>query len=270
MTVTVLIPARYASSRFPGKPLVRLRGAGGEEKTLIRRTWEAAGAVNGVDRVAIATDDDRIAEEAAAMGAEVVMTSADCRNGTERCADALGGGTFRETVGSDIVINFQGDAPLTPAWFVEALIQAMKDDPDLQVATPILRCDERALRGFVEDRKAGRVGATTVVFGPGRDAIYFSKEVIPYTGDTQDSIGKAVVYHHVGIYAYRPAALSAYAAWSEGWLERAEGLEQLRFLENGWPVRCVEVESRGAHFWELNNPVDVERIEAVLAERGTP
>ncbi|MEN8842010.1 MAG: 3-deoxy-manno-octulosonate cytidylyltransferase, partial [Octadecabacter sp.] len=113
MSVLVVIPARYASTRYPGKPLVKLRGASGDAKSLIQRSWEAAQEVQGADRVVVATDDDRIKDAAEAFGAEVVMTSTEWQNGTERCAealDALGGGY-------DIVVNLQGDAPLTPAWF---------------------------------------------------------------------------------------------------------------------------------------------------------
>ena len=266
MRVTILIPARYASSRYPGKPLALLRGATGIAKTLVERSWDAASAVAGVDRVAIATDDDRIADAARSFGAEVAMTSPDCANGTERCAEAL----EPDAADDDIIVNLQGDAPLTPPWFVEALIEAMRADPACTVATPVLRCDARALAGFIEDRRAGRVGGTTAVFDRNAIALYFSKEVVPYTPRVDEDGDMAPVFHHVGVYAYRPAALRAYRGWQAGPLEQAEGLEQLRFLENGWPVRCVEVAARGAHFWELNNPVDVARIEAVLAERGTP
>lgn len=262
MSVAILIPARYASSRYPGKPLAPLTGATGEDRTLIRRSWDAAMAVAGVDRVAVATDDDRIADHARGFGAEVIMTSSAARNGTERCAEALA-----EAPEAEIIVNLQGDAPLTPPWFVEGLIDAMRADPARQMATPVLKCDDAGLRGFQEDRKAGRVGGTTAVLRPTGEALYFSKEVLPYTeagwrGATPD------VWHHVGVYAYRPAALRAYMQWPEGALERREGLEQLRFLENGHPVHCVEVDARGATFWELNNPEDRPRIEAALADRG--
>ncbi|MGR3571486.1 3-deoxy-manno-octulosonate cytidylyltransferase [Brevirhabdus sp.] len=266
MPVLIVIPARYASSRYPGKPLVALRGAGGAARTLIRRSWDAAMGVAGVDRVVVATDDDRIRDAAQGFGAEVVMTSPDCANGTERCAQAhavLGGGY-------DIVVNLQGDAPLTPAWFVEDLIAAMHGDADAALATPVLRCDGRALNGFLQDRKAGRVGGTTAVFDSRGRALYFSKEVIPFTADTYDAMAPTPVYHHVGVYAYRPAALEAYASWAPGPLEALEGLEQLRFLEQGRPVLCVEVDARGRQFWELNNPQDVPRIEAMMAEQNMP
>ena len=262
MKTLVAIPARYASTRYPGKPLVSLKGPDGE-KTLIRRSWEAATSVQGIDRVVVATDDSRIAEHARAFGAEVVMTSSDARNGTERCAEVAA-----QLPGYDIVVNLQGDAPLTPAWFVEHLIAGRAADPQADIATPVLRCDGRAVAGFLNDRRNGRVGGTTAVFGTGGRALYFSKEVIPYTGRDYAPDEPTPVFHHVGVYAYRPAALMAYPTWPVGPLETLEGLEQLRFLENGRPVLCVEVEAKGRQFWELNNPSDVAIIERMLAEAG--
>ena len=135
MSVLIVIPARYASQRYPGKPLVALTGASGRTQTLIERSWRAAMAVSGVDRVVVSTDDARIKEAAEAFGAEVVMTSEACRNGTERCAETLevlGGGY-------EIVVNLQGDAPLTPAWFVEGLVEGLRAAPDADIATPVLR-----------------------------------------------------------------------------------------------------------------------------------
>lgn len=262
MSVLIVIPARFASSRYPGKPLVGLRGATGEARSLIRRSWDAAMGVSGVDRVVVATDDDRIRDHAEGFGAEVVMTSPDCRNGTERCAEAV------ENLGlsPEIVVNLQGDAPLTPAWFVEDLIAGLRAAPDAEVATPVLRCTGRMRADLIADRHAGRVGGTTAVFGQDRQALYFSKEVIPFAAAAFDDDAPSPVFHHVGVYAYRPAALSAYRHWPEGALERLEGLEQLRFLEQGRRVLCVEVQSRGRQFWELNNPEDVPRLEQMLAQ----
>jgi 3-deoxy-manno-octulosonate cytidylyltransferase (CMP-KDO synthetase) len=263
MSVLLVIPARYASTRYPGKPLVELTGATGEARSLIRRSWDAAMQVRDIDRVVVATDDERIAAASAAFGAEVVMTSERHRNGTERCAEvaqALGG--------YDIVVNLQGDAPLTPPWFVSALVAAMQAEPARQVATPVLRCDAAALAGFLEDRRHGRVGATTAVFDRTGRGLYFSKEVVPYTGRPLDEAETIPVFHHVGVYAYRRSALAAYPGWPVGPLETWEGLEQLRFMENGVPVQCVEVTAQGRAFWELNNPTDVPRIEAILQELG--
>jgi len=258
MKVLIAIPARFASQRYPGKPLVPLTGATGEARSLIQRSWEAAGQVAGVAQVVVATDDDKIRDAARGFGAEVVMTSSDCRNGTERCAEAAG----RLKPDFDLVVNLQGDAPLTPPWFVEALIDAMASDPSVLVATPVLKTSTQMCEDLRDDRKLGRVGATTAVFDRGGDALYFSKEVIPFADQG------AQVFHHVGVYAYRPEALARYMTLDPGRLELIEGLEQLRFVENKIAVRCVEVDDRGHPFWELNNPEDVPKIEEMMARIG--
>ncbi|MES0862069.1 manno-octulosonate cytidylyltransferase [Ruegeria sp. SCPT10] len=264
MSVLIAIPARYASTRYPGKPLVPLTGATGKAMTLIERSWRAACSVSGVDQVVVATDDDRIRNAAEGFGAEVVMTSETCQNGTERCAEAhavLGGGY-------DIIVNLQGDAPLTPHWFVEDLITGLRAAPGAGVATPVLRCDGDALNSLLNDRKHGRVGGTTAVFARDNSAMYFSKEVVPFTSDTFAGDTPTPVFHHVGVYAYRPDALAAYPGWPIGPLEQLEGLEQLRFMENGRKVLCVEVGAKGRQFWELNNPQDVPKIEEMMASMG--
>ena len=263
MSVTIIIPARFASTRYPGKPLVPLTGATGVGRSLIARSWDCAQAVTGADRVVVATDDARIADHCAQIGAEVVMTPESCRNGTERCAAAAGVMGLGDT---DIVVNLQGDAPLTPPSFVEALIAEMA--AGAEVATPVLRLDAGGLASFRQDRAAGAVGGTTAVFDTAMQAMYFSKEVVPYTGRDYADGEEIPVFHHVGVYAYRGRSLTAYAAWPEGRLEELEGLEQLRFMENGMPVTCTLVEAEGRAFWELNNPVDVPRIEAILKAQG--
>lgn len=192
------------------------------------------------------------------------MTSSDCQNGTERCAEAhaaLGGGY-------EIVVNLQGDAPLTPHWFVEELVRGLRAAPAAGTATPVLRCDGSALSSLLADRQAGRVGGTTAVFAADHRALYFSKEVIPFTATSYEPASATPVFHHVGVYAYRADALARYPAWPIGPLERLEGLEQLRFMEQGQNVLCVEVEAHGRQFWELNNPEDVPKIEAMMADMG--
>ena len=265
MDAAIIIPARYASTRYPGKPLATLRGASGVGRTLIERSVMAARAAsNGAIPIYVATDDARIADEAARIGADVILTSEGCRNGTERVAEAV----TTAGITADIIVNLQGDAPLTPAHFVTALIDAMRADPSLQMATPALRCDAETVVNLLADRAAGRVGATTVVASHAGDALYFSKEVIPFTNGKGVVDGVVPVFHHVGVYAYRRAALDAYGTWAPGPLETLEGLEQLRFLENGHRVRLVEVQAPGAVFWELNNPSDVPLIEGYLARMG--
>jgi len=129
------------------------------------------------------------------------------------------------------------------------------------VATPVLNCDAETFSHFVKDRSEGRVGGTTAVFDAAMRALYFSKEVLPYSDPGTHDEAHRFVYHHVGVYAYRKTALVSYPLMEKRPLEKLEGLEQLRFLENGHTVLCVPVDARGESFWELNNPVDVKRIE---------
>lgn len=263
MNVAILIPARFQSSRYPGKPLVELRGASGVAKPLIQRSHEAALRIAGAGSVHVVTDDLRIADQAAAFGASVIMTSAECRNGTERCAEAL-----QHLDGPDLVVNLQGDALLTPPGFVEALVEHMRGDSEVQVATPAMRLRSGEVRALQAEEAAGRVGGTTVVAGAGGRALYFSKRLIPHLPDGALDGEMAPVRLHVGVYAYRPEALAAYAATPVSELEMLEGLEQLRFLVAGIPIAVVEVETPPFELRELNNPEDVEAIEAALAAAG--
>lgn len=260
----IVIPARYASSRYPGKPLARIRGAGGTERTLIERSWRAACAIPGIERVVVATDDQRIAEEARRFGADVAITPADCRNGTERCAATI---AQLETP-PDMVVNFQGDAPLTPDWVVGKLVERMVADPRLSVCTPAVTCSPSLLDTLLADQAAGRVGGTTVVFDADLDALYFSKRVIPYVPVGQAAAASAEVHMHMGVYAYRPEALSAYVTTSPSRLEELEGLEQLRFLHCGIRIGIVLCRSPDWDVIELNNPEDLPLIEAILEARG--
>lgn len=262
MTAAILIPARYASTRFPGKPLVELRGADGAPKPLIQRSWEAAMAVQGIASVHIATDDDRIADSARIFGANVIMTTSECANGTERCASALS--ALPSEV--DIVINLQGDAPLTPPHFIDALLSSIRAGASM--ATPALHAAGKLHRRLLADQEAGRVGGTTVVCNQASQALYFSKSVVPHVPKARIGDPNVPIYVHIGAYAYSRDALTAYAAGEATVLEELEGLEQLRFLDLGIPVRVVEVDGRGYDIWELNNPEDVPLIESALARRG--
>jgi 3-deoxy-manno-octulosonate cytidylyltransferase (CMP-KDO synthetase) len=263
-SVAIIVPARFASSRYPGKPLVAIRGASGVAKPLIQRSWEAAIAAADGARVIVATDDDRIADLARGFGAEVMMTPETCANGTERCAAVLD----RLDPAVEIVVNLQGDALLTPPWFLTALIAALRADPDADVATPAIRATPDVHRRLLADQAAGRVGGTTVATAASEQALYFTKAVIPHVPDAAIGDPTLPVFLHVGVYAYRRAALLRYATQAESALERLEGLEQLRFLDGGVPVRVVPVDPRGCDLWELNNPIDLAPIEAALAARG--
>ncbi|MGH6784467.1 MAG: 3-deoxy-manno-octulosonate cytidylyltransferase [Sphingomicrobium sp.] len=263
MSNVILIPARFQSSRFPGKPLVELKGAGGAAKPLIQRSYEAAKRIAGVDQVFVVTDDERIAEACGSFGAGVIMTSGECRNGTERCAEALA-----QLNQPDLVVNFQGDALLTPPGFVEALIARMGDDSDVLVATPAIRLRSAEVRALLAEEAAGRVGGTSVVSDGAGHALYFSKRLIPHLPAGALARDMAPVLLHVGVYAYRREALERYVAAPVSDLEQLEGLEQLRFLVEGVKLAVVEVAAPRFALRELNNPEDVAPIEQALAEAG--
>lgn len=262
--VAVVIPARYASSRYPAKPLALLKGAGGIAKPLIQRSHEAALLAVSADNLWVATDDARIAGAVADFGGRAIMTPEACANGTERVAAALDD----LPRAAQIIVNFQGDALLTPPAMVIALVAHMREHPDCAVATVGVRCSRSAYRHLVDDQAAGRVGGTTVVTDAAGHALYFSKRVLPHItpGDAREQAPPVLL--HLGLYAYRREALARYAALPPCELERIEGLEQLRFLYHDIPVAVVRAKPPGWDAIELNNPSDVEPVEAILAARG--
>lgn len=255
MKKIVVIPARYQSTRFPGKPLAKINGV---EAILL--TYQAAEKIAGLDDIYVATDDERIKSVCEGYGARVIMTSSECHNGTERVAEAVIKINLDD---DDIVINLQGDAPLTPSWFVDAIIHKLGSTPDADMVTPVIRCDNESYIRFITDRKNNRVGATTVVFDKTGRAMYFSKEVIPYVSCI-DRLATTPVFHHAGVYGYKVRALKTYTEMGYGPLEKAEQLEQLRFIENNKNVFVVEVDVKGMGFWELNNPGDISIIEEMI------
>lgn len=260
----IIIPARFASTRYPGKPLVMLKGAAGKRKSLIQRSWECASAVQGPSGVWVATDDDRIAEEVERFGGKVVMTAPDCLNGTERCADALA----RIGPVPDVIVNLQGDAPLSPPTVVNKLVDRLVEDHAAAMATPVVRCSQSVYDHLVADAAAGRVGGTTAVFDRSSRALYFSKRILPYVPNGARAEDFVPVHLHLGLYAYRPDALDAYRRAPPSLLEELEGLEQLRFLHLSLPVSVVQLDPLSWDSIELNNPSDLPAIERVLAERG--
>jgi 3-deoxy-manno-octulosonate cytidylyltransferase (CMP-KDO synthetase) len=262
----IIIPARLASTRFPKKPLAPLKGADGVSRPALAYTWDAGMAAArrlGPDTLcAVATDDAGIAEYAENAGMNVVMTPMDCRNGTERCAAALAvlGEAF------DLVVNLQGDAPLTPAGLVAAVVERLESDPGLAMATVAVPASHAVLGHLQADAAAGRVGGTTVVCNRAGRALYFSKSIIPYVAP--GAAPRESVLLHLGLYAYRPDALALYAAREPAPLEEQEGLEQLRFLDAGLPVGVAVCAPPAWEMIELNNPTDVPLIEAQLAARA--
>jgi 3-deoxy-manno-octulosonate cytidylyltransferase (CMP-KDO synthetase) len=264
--IAIIVPARLASTRFPAKPLASIRGADGIVRPAIAYTWAAAkaaaAALQGTIECAVATDDARIADVCRSMGMAVVMTPATCLNGTERCASAL-----TSLAGHpDIVVNLQGDAPLTPASMVAAVVDHLVANPDRAMATAVVPATPAVLAHLHTDAAAGRVGGTTAVCTQAGRALYFSKSIIPHV--SPGTAPAEPVLLHVGVYAYRPAALSAYVAAGPAPLELQEGLEQLRFLEAGLQVGIARCDAPAWTMIELNNPTDVPLIEAELLRRA--
>lgn len=255
----MLVPARYGSKRFPGKPLAPLTGRHGEQRPLLERTWRAASA-DGFLAVHVLTDDRRVADCAAGFGAEVLMTPVSCRNGTERCAAALP----HLPKDIEIVVNVQGDSPLTPPGVASHLAAHLAAFPDADVATPVFAAPRAVRERMVADAEAGRVGGTSAVFDHAGRALYFSKRLLPYGVENDPGLP---LFLHLGIYAYRREALAKYPQLPVSRLEMTEGLEQLRFLDAGMRIDTVEIEPLD-DFWEVNNPEDVPIVERALAARG--
>jgi 3-deoxy-manno-octulosonate cytidylyltransferase (CMP-KDO synthetase) len=254
----IVIPARFASTRYPGKPLEMLRGAGGVARPLIEWSWRAAMRAADLAEVVVATDDQRIAATVAGFGGTVVMTSSTACNGTERCTEALAGLDQLP----NLVINLQGDSPLIRRGDVAALIDHMRES-GAAMSTAFMTCDEQTERRLLEEDRAGRVGGTTLVTDLAGRALYFSKRVIPFRHGREPALKL-----HLGLYAYTPAVLGAYVRWGASPLELAEGLEQLRFLENGIAIDTVEVPPAASGFWEVNHREDMAIVEAALATMG--
>ncbi|MBP6441363.1 MAG: 3-deoxy-manno-octulosonate cytidylyltransferase [Sphingorhabdus sp.] len=264
-TVAIVIPARYQSSRYPGKPLASVTGFTGISKPLIQRSYEAALTVHGAASVHIATDSEEIRAVAEGFGADVILTSSSCENGTARCAAAI---SQRPDIDADIIVNWQGDALLTPSYFIEALIAHLRRAPNAMVATPAIRCGREHYAKLVAEDRAGRVGGTSVVFGERGQALYFSKRLIPYLSAEKQAEAFPFAFLHIGVYAYRREALLRYNNLAISAIEELEGLEQLRFLHHQIPVDVVEVQAPDWEIWELNNPSDLAPIENALKIMG--
>ncbi|MER9177568.1 3-deoxy-manno-octulosonate cytidylyltransferase [Mesorhizobium sp. M0955] len=252
---TIIIPARYGSTRFPGKPLVELNG-----KAAILHTIDVARKVGGVDGVYVATDDERISAAVEGYGCTALFTNAGLRNGTERVAAAA---SILALDDDDLVVNLQGDAPLTPPAFIAKIFGFLHERPEADAVTPVIKCSAESYVRIAEDIRNHRIGATTSVFDANKRALYFSKALLPH-GSSVGTLVDLPVYHHVGLYGYRLGCLKGFPQLPVGPLERAEGLEQLRFLENGHTMHVLEAEDDGQEFWELNNPSDVTHLEQAL------
>lgn len=253
-----MIPARFASSRFPGKPLAMVAG-----KSLLSRVWGLAKAVKGVTDVFVATDSEEIASHVVSWGGDVIMTPAACRNGSERVWEAV----KSLHTAPHIVINLQGDAVLMPPWVIEALVVEMQSNPAVRIATPATCLTKEQYDSMVSMKGRGIVSGTTVTFSQSRDALYFSKTVIPYVREWPVD-GQSPIYQHIGVYAYTYEALKQYIELPMGPLEYVEQLEQLRALEHGMSIRIVDVSMQGRTMWSIDNPEDILRVEEIIRAEG--
>lgn len=254
----IIIPARYGSSRFPGKPLAIVAGV-----TLLQRVWNIARAVQNVARVIVATDDPRIFSHVEAFGGQAMMTPHSCTNGTERAWAVVSQMTERP----DVVINLQGDALLTPPWVVQRVVDEFRSDAAVQLVTPAVRLKLAQVQALEADRACGIAGGTLVTFDSNFDALYFSKSIIPYVRNRSSEIDLPI-FQHIGLYGYRVPTLERYVNLPTGIFENAEQLEQLRALEHGIPIRIVLVDYRGRTQWSVDNPTDVEAAEKLIQAEG--
>lgn len=237
-----VIPARYASSRFPGKPLTPLAG-----RPMIHHVIEGARQAKRLSRVLVATDDERIADAVVAFDTEVVMTSPSHPTGTDRLAEVAAG------LDEEVVVNIQGDEPLIEGFVIDAAVAALEEAPEVPMATVVHEASATALAD------PNRV---KVVLDRHGHALYFSRSRIPHARG-----GRAArIWQHVGLYAYRRAFLLEYVTLPPGELELSEALEQLRVLEHGHRIRCAVIE--GWTSVPVDTPDDVARVEAVLASRA--
>ncbi len=259
-SAAIVIPARFASCRFPGKALAPIRGQDGTSRPLVEWSHQAARGVTAASRICVATDDDRIARTVIAFGGEALLTPESCLNGTERIAACLG-----QLPGVDLLVNLQGDALLTPPAYVDALIAHMAANPDAQVGTVAVRCTGETYRHLAADAAQGRIGGTTVVLDAAGDALYFSKRILPFLPDGIEPDKDSPVLLHLGLYAYRREALRRYAEAGPTMLEMAEGLEQLRFLVHGMKIAVLVLPEPQAPIVEVNNPSDIAIVEGIMS-----
>jgi 3-deoxy-manno-octulosonate cytidylyltransferase (CMP-KDO synthetase) len=239
--VVAVIPARYGSSRLPGKPLVSLAG-----QPMIRRVYERAKLAHRVHRVIVATDDERILQAVADFGGEARMTRVDHRTGTERVAE------IAAHVEGDVFVNVQGDEPLLDPAALDTAVGALLEEPQAGVATVATPIKTHA---DIMDPSVVKV-----VLDFDDNALYFSRAPIPWVRDTASKIQ---VRHlkHLGLYVFQRDSLLEYPTLPQGELERIEQLEQLRWMENGWKIRVAEVEHDAV---SVDVPEDVARVEKLL------
>jgi 3-deoxy-manno-octulosonate cytidylyltransferase (CMP-KDO synthetase) len=246
MRVVVIIPSRYGSSRFDGKPLATICG-----KPMIQWVCQRAMQAKCIETVHVATDDSRIRDAVNRFGGSVVMTSSRCRSGTDRVAEAA---EQLHLDGRDVVVNIQGDQPLVNPRCFDAVVQPFYDDPSVKMSTLAF--------AIVDPREITDPKDVKVTFDNNGDALYFSRATIPHG---RDRSGGYTTYKHLGVYAYTQEFLECFRTLSPGRLEEIEKLEQLRAMEHGYRIRVVVTPYDSP---EVDLPVDIQRIEEKMAAMG--
>ena len=246
MNTVGIIPARYASTRFPGKPLALIGGV-----SMIQRVYEQCLKADSLNYVVVATDDARIADHVNAFNGNVIMTSSDHPSGTDRCNEALKHLlTTNPNQQFDVVVNIQGDEPLIDPTQIDAVTACFRD-PKVDIAT-LARCIDSSEELF-------NPNAVKVVIGANKQALYFSRSPIPYIRGIvqQEWINHGSFLKHLGLYAYRAHVLNAIATLSPGVLEKSESLEQLRWLENGYHISVELTDKEGI---SIDTPEDLIKL----------
>ncbi len=262
MAIAIIIPARYGSTRFPGKPLALLAG-----KPMLQHVYDIAlAAVDGDPdvRTVVATDDDRIMAYCKKNGIDAVMTPANCRTGSDRvieAADKMG------MMADDTVINLQGDVPLLPVPVLRAVLDDFWNQPGTKVATPVKRLRWNELDALRDAKKTTPFSGTTATISTQNRALWFSKNIIPAIRNEDELRMQSPfspVYQHIGLYGYKISALERFTNIEAGTYETLEGLEQLRFIENFIPVQCLEVDPNLPIHPGIDSPEDLARAEKQL------
>lgn len=263
MKTAIIIPARYGSTRFPGKPLAMIAG-----QSMLSRVVDigrrAASLYDDVS-VMVATEDERIAAHARDIGVRCVMTSDDCPTGSDRVLQAA----ERSGEDFDFLMSLQGDAPFTPVDAIGKMLEVVRDDPSTEVVTPVVRLRWDELSQLRESKKITPFSGTTAIVGANGRAMWFSKNIIPAIRNAaklEKENEFSPVYQHIGLYGYRTDILRRFVSLPMGHYETLEGLEQLRFLENGISIRTVTIDvDRGMAQAGVDSPEDIERAEQILA-----
>lgn len=248
MKVVAIIPARYASTRFPAKPLAKILG-----QPMVQWVWERTIRAKSVSRTLVATDDSRIADAVKEFGGEVIMTRPDHPSGTDRLAEVA------QNLDADLIVNVQGDEPLIDPQVIDAAVQPLLDNPTCEMGT--LKSEIRELADYRNPN------VVKVVTGLDGRALYFSRASIPFRRDGDvdaAALCQLPVFRHIGLYVYRREALLAYPTLPVSPLENLEQLEQLRALENGWSIMTVTVDSESHG---VDTPEDLQRIEELVRQQ---